>query len=509
MKTAMIRRLGLSWPLFKKRCASSALLAFIVCTSFWTSAAMAQVFVWTPQQKIPGIGSSSGPSLAVFARKLFMAWRGAGNDDGVYLSSSGDGKSWAAQLKVPAIGSSAGPSLAAFASKLFMAWKGAGDDDGIYLSSSVDGRGWSGQQKIPDIGSAAGPALTRLGDKLFMAWRGAGKDQGIYWSSSRDGRSWAAQQKISGTGSSMGPCLTVFGGKLFMAWRGAGDDQGLYWSSSADGQSWSGQQKIPGVGSSVGPSCAEFGKRLVMAWKGDEDGIYWSKFNWAAWTPQQKIPDIGTSSRPSLSAFQQLLFAAWKGAGDDQGIYISSSDPLIYIYHGWHIDLTRARGRLSNEEMINRVDKQLDLVEGVNLKPSIVEFMRTIKLWANPNLAPRWGAGHYNRATGVDFRVKELDPQKPILLHELLHAYHDQKLEYTNQDILNFWGDAKSCVQRVGQGTEPCWPSDSYMLKNAVEFFATTASVYLDGDIKRPPHSKEELCRNLQSYCVWLNANLR
>ncbi|MEW6438766.1 MAG: hypothetical protein AB1508_16530 [Pseudomonadota bacterium] len=509
MKTIVISRLGPSWPLLKKRCVSSALLAFVVCTSFWTSAAMAQVSVWTPQQKIPGIGSSSGPSLAAYGGKLFMAWKGAGNDDGIYLSSSADGKGWASQQKIPGIGSSSGPSLAALGSTLFMAWKGAGDDEGIYLSSSINGRVWPGQRKIPNIGSAAGPALTGLGDKLFMAWRGAGKDQGIYWSSSRDGRSWAAQQKIPGIGSSMGPCLTVFGGKLFMAWKGAGDDQGLYWSSSADGQSWSGQQKIPGVGSSVGPSCAALGEQLVMAWKGDQDGIYLSKFNWAAWTPQQKIPDVGTASRPSLAAFENPLFAAWRGAGDDQGIYVSSSDPLIYIYHGWHIDLTRARGRQTDEEMIKAVDKQLNLVEGVNLRPQIVDFMRTIKLWANPALDPHWGAAHYNRATGVDFRVRELDPQKPILLHELLHAYHDQKLGRGNQDILNFWGEAKSCVKRVDQGTEPCWPSGSYMLTDAFEFFATTASVYLDGDIERPPHSKEELCKNLQSYCVWLNANLR
>lgn len=176
---------------------------------------------------------------------------------------------------------------------------------------------------------------------------------------------------------------------------------------------------------------------------------------------------------------------------------IASADPLIFEYHGWHVDLTRARGAESDQKLVAAVKRQLDIVEHVSLKPQVLAFMRTIKIWANP-AAGKFGPGHYAHKTGADVRVRRLDPDEPIILHELLHAYHDQELPsgFGNPEIRTFYERGKKL-----------WPEKSYMLKNAREYFAVTASVYLFGDIKRPPYSRAQIREKQPHYYKWL-ANL-
>jgi hypothetical protein len=74
--------------------------------------------------------------LTVFENRLFAAWKGVHDDQGIYWSSF-NGNSWAGQEKINGVGTSQGPSLAVFESRLFAAWKGVHDDQGIYWSSAV------------------------------------------------------------------------------------------------------------------------------------------------------------------------------------------------------------------------------------------------------------------------------------------------------------------------------------------------------------------------------------
>lgn len=176
------------------------------------------------------------------------------------------------------------------------------------------------------------------------------------------------------------------------------------------------------------------------------------------------------------------------------GIQVASADPLVFDYHGWHVDLTGAKGAEPDRKMVDAVKRQLDIVEHVGLKPQVLRFMRTIKIWANPANA-KFGPGHYGRSTGVDLRVKRLDPGKPIVLHELLHAYNDQVLPggFKNPDIMKYYRRGKEL-----------WPAGSYMLTNDREFFAVTASVYLFGNIVRPPYSRAQLRAKQPAYYQWL-----
>ncbi|MGO6723418.1 hypothetical protein ACC717_25915 [Rhizobium ruizarguesonis] len=172
----------------------------------------------------------------------------------------------------------------------------------------------------------------------------------------------------------------------------------------------------------------------------------------------------------------------------------AAADPLVFSYHRWQVDLTNAKGAEPDNEMVAAVKRQLDIVEHVDLKPDVLTFMRMIPIWANP-AAAKAGPGHYSSKTGIDLRVKALASDKPIILHELLHAYHDRMLPggFGNTDVAQFFDIGK----RV-------WPGDSYMMSNGHEFFAVTASVYLFGDIDRPPYSRSQLREKQPRYYQWL-----
>ncbi len=173
---------------------------------------------------------------------------------------------------------------------------------------------------------------------------------------------------------------------------------------------------------------------------------------------------------------------------------LAAADPLSFLYHGWQVDLTLARGEVPDAQMINLAVRQLDIVEHVGLSPNTLQFMRGIGIWANAN-GPSSHPAHYNHSTGVDFRVQLLDPNRPIILHELLHAYHDRVLPngFYNHDVKTFYWNGMSL-----------WPNDSYMMSNEREFFAVTATTYLYGKTPRPPYSRTELCQKQPDYCQWL-----
>src|SRR6202012_5444139 len=71
---------------------------------------------------------------------------------------------------------------------------------------------------------------------------------------------------------------------------------------------------------------------------------------------------------------------------------------------------------------------------------------------------------------------------RPILLHELLHAYHDRILP---------GGFSNPAAQSWFTQASGLYPADQYLMTNNREFFAVTASVFLSG--KDGPLSRADL----------------
>jgi hypothetical protein len=120
---------------------------------------------WAPQEHIVDgvgttVGTSIGPSIAVFNSRLYAAWKGVTGDERIWWSSF-DGRSWAPQLQIvdgvgTSIGSSVGPSIAVFNGRLYAVWKGIFGDQHIWWSS-FDGQSWAPQLQISGVATSPEP----------------------------------------------------------------------------------------------------------------------------------------------------------------------------------------------------------------------------------------------------------------------------------------------------------------------------------------------------------------
>jgi hypothetical protein len=214
------------------------------------------------------------------------------------------------------------------------------------------------------------------------------------------------------------------------------------------------------------------------------------------------------------------------------------ANPNSETYRGHFFDLSALAGRQDFSVMATALRRQIDMVEGVvGLSPHMLEFFRTIPISVNEvacltpsknadgkdledpkallhaacyvHEAPRspysisrgsvWDSSK-SRWTNSDpvalaedtkqgvvlvrpiaLAAPDKYAQRPVMLHELLHAYHDRIMPqgFRNSGILLHYNLAKS-----GQ----LYPGDAYLLTNEREFFAVTSSVFLygnDGPISR------------------------
>jgi subtilase family serine protease len=271
------------------------------------------------QNALRGVGLPV--AIETYDSKLYMVWKGEERDDRVFMSTF-NGTAWSPQQLIPGIGSSTGVALAAYGGKLYMAWKGVLGDQGIYYSA-YNGTSWTPQQLVAGIGSSVGPRLAVIGNNLFMAWKGVENDQRIFFNQF-NGSSWTAQQFVPSVATSVGPAVVNFNNAIYMVWKGENGDQGLYWSKF-NGSSFAPQQLIAGVASSEGPSLAVFGNALYAVWKGEfgDQTMWYSSFNGSAWTAQKQIAGIFSSVGPGLAVFDNALYACWKGELGDQRIWYS------------------------------------------------------------------------------------------------------------------------------------------------------------------------------------------
>jgi hypothetical protein len=84
-----------------------------------------------------------------------------------------------------------------------------------------------------------------------------------------------------------------------------------------------------------------------------------------------------------------------------------------------------------------------------------------------------------------------------VLLHELLHAYHDQQLPegFKNRDILGYFEKGKA----LG-----IYASKSHMMQKETEFFACAATSYLFGVTAQEPFSRDRFKTVQQDFFAYL-----
>lgn len=165
-------------------------------------------------------------------------------------------------------------------------------------------------------------------------------------------------------------------------------------------------------------------------------------------------------------------------------------------YRGFTVDTSAVQDLPNIKAIESSLKHQIDIVADCGASAPILAFFKSQEIVVK--LGQGDGGGHFSsNSKGVTVDAAVQAPEKPVILHELLHAYHFRVLPgaLQNPDVLRFYNNAK-------QGE--LYPPDSYVLKNVQEFFAVTASLYLSGNVDRPPHNRENLREKQPVYYKWL-----
>jgi hypothetical protein len=163
-------------------------------------------------------------------------------------------------------------------------------------------------------------------------------------------------------------------------------------------------------------------------------------------------------------------------------------------YRGFVADMSAVRSAANFTAIESALKHQIDIVADCGAKPEILSFFRSQEIVLKSGAAD--GGGHFSsNLKGVTVDAVVQPQQKPIVLHELLHAYHFYMLPdgMKNSDVLRFYGRAKDGPLYPASETHNGGRVPTYLLTNEREFFAVTASLYLWGNVDREPYNRERL----------------
>jgi hypothetical protein len=160
-------------------------------------------------------------------------------------------------------------------------------------------------------------------------------------------------------------------------------------------------------------------------------------------------------------------------------------------YRGWSMDLSPA-DPANLEALRLSLQKQIDLVEGIRMREDIKSWFRSTPLTIDPNLQ----MGGFVLRGKLSLRDEAIPEERPVLLHELLHIYHNQRMPQggRNPMILAWFREAKTA------GYAP----NAYMLSNPAEYFATVVSTVLNGTAERPPFTRERVKELQPDFHDWI-----
>ena len=171
-------------------------------------------------------------------------------------------------------------------------------------------------------------------------------------------------------------------------------------------------------------------------------------------------------------------------------------------FHGFHVDQrlldTAQKASYAGMPAASLLG-QLGIVESVGLLPEQLAFFKQVNILVDPALRGNPGVFSVRDGEGVvGVQPVAFPDNKPILLHEFMHAYHFSVLKLNNAAILDGYAAAKRA------GVYPAAFQSAHFLANAKEYFAVTSTIYLFGKIQQPPFNCEVLAKNDPTYLAFL-----
>jgi hypothetical protein len=163
---------------------------------------------------------------------------------------------------------------------------------------------------------------------------------------------------------------------------------------------------------------------------------------------------------------------------------------MAVSYRGFVIDESAVQDLPDLAALISATQEQIDMVHAVGLPAEIVQFFQRVKFQLVPagtfkSPTPGRYTGRGDRSVEVSAGLVRIG-HKPVLLHELLHAYHDKRIDggFRNAAIRRLFEAAKSISG---------FAAKSHMMANDKEYFACIATTYLFGVTAQEPFRREKL----------------
>jgi hypothetical protein len=277
--------------------------------------------------------TSAFPALAANEGGLFVAWKGSGNDNinlaKVQTATMFDipGVEGIEQKIVLGETTDRSPALASLGNRLFLAWKGSGNDNLNLIFTKDGGKTFRGKSTFGETSHLA-PAVVAHNGILFFAWtgRGEGNLNIAKVGFTPEANSVLVDKVVLGDTSEASPALASHNGRLFIAWRGSGNTQLNLAFSEDDGRTFKGKVTLADS-SDRAPALISHEGRLYLAWSGRGNdklnvarvvliGNTAGAFGIEGLEAKVVLDDFSTQS-PAIGSWNKLMFLAWKGEGDD------------------------------------------------------------------------------------------------------------------------------------------------------------------------------------------------
>lgn len=165
------------------------------------------------------------------------------------------------------------------------------------------------------------------------------------------------------------------------------------------------------------------------------------------------------------------------------------SPDVVTHYRGFTISASPGLAAYETSEVEAALKEQIDMVYAVGVSDEVLNFFQTVPIViVSPSPIYKNQPGFYSRTEKNIQESINLIPfgHKPILIHQLLYAFDDQKIEdgIKNQTIINLYDQAK---------TLNAYNLQSLMMSNNREFFACAATTYLYGVTAQEPFQRGKI----------------
>ena len=153
---------------------------------------------------------------------------------------------------------------------------------------------------------------------------------------------------------------------------------------------------------------------------------------------------------------------------------------------GYQIDMSRLTPQ-QKATLTSSYLEQIKIIEAAKLPKEMIDFFKTVPTKIDPDFGKAGTHALYRRTKDnpkgqVESDLVPIDADKPVFLHEMLHAYDANFWDFKNTFLLGAYNRA------ITEHLYSPKAEKSHFLENAREFFAIAGTIYLVGNIKQEPY---------------------